>query len=202
MPRPRSLGKWSYSSLAVTGQLWMYPNDIHIRCTELLPLIQLGVESYGISILSSSSTNNLEPASVINLYREFRRMARIWRWMKCLKWAGYGMKKAPASEVTPGQLSVFCPACPQPGINIPDNWKDNQARYPPYYSFKNSDTYFFRWVYKWIFVADGNFKADHVRQKSTIEKIWLSEGGGMVPKREEYQAFLKTAIKRLTVSLH
>jgi hypothetical protein len=49
-------------------------------------------------------------------------------------------------------------------------------------------------------VADGNFKADHVRQKSDGENVWLSEGGGMVPKREEYMAFLKTAIERLTVS--
>ena len=164
--------------------------------------LELKATAYQFYHLLQRITNPLEPASVVNLYREFRRMTRIWCWMKRLKWAGYGMKKAPASEVTPGQLSVFCPACPQPGINIPDNWKDNQARYPPYYSFKNSDTYFFRWVYKRIFVADGNFKADHVRQKSAIENVWLSEGGGMVPKREEYQAFLKTAIERLTVSLH
>jgi hypothetical protein len=50
-----------------------------------------------------------------------------------------------------------------------------------------------------MFVADGNFKADHVRQKSAGENVWLSEGGGMVPKRDEYLAFLKTAIERLTV---
>ena len=46
-----------------------------------------------------------------------------------------------------------------------------------------------------MFVADGNFKADHVRQKTAVQNVWLSEGGGMVPKREEYMAFLKTAIK-------
>ena len=57
-----------------------------------------------------------------------------------------------------------------------------------------------RWVYKRVFVADGNFKADHVRQKKTDADVWLSEGGGMIPKRDEYQAFLKNAIERLTVS--
>lgn len=51
-----------------------------------------------------------------------------------------------------------------------------------------------------MFVADGNFKADHVRQKNVNGDVWLSEGGGMIPKREEYLAFLKTAIERLTVS--
>jgi hypothetical protein len=48
-------------------------------------------------------------------------------------------------------------------------------------------------------VADGNFKADHVRQKNVDGDVWLSEGGGMIPKRDEYQDFLRTAIERLTV---
>jgi hypothetical protein len=51
-------------------------------------------------------------------------------------------------------------------------------------------------------VADGNFKADHVRQKKEAGDVWLSEGGGMIPKRDEYEAFLKTAIERVTVSHH
>lgn len=57
-----------------------------------------------------------------------------------------------------------------------------------------------RWVYKRIFVADGNFKADHVRQTNDVDDVWLSEGSGMIPKREEYFSFLATAIERLTVS--
>lgn len=60
---------------------------------------------------------------------------------------------------------------------------------------------FFRWVYKRIFVADGNFKADHVRQKNEVDDVWLSEGSGMIPKRQEYFSFLATAIERLTVSI-
>jgi hypothetical protein len=50
-----------------------------------------------------------------------------------------------------------------------------------------------------MFVADGNFKADHVRQSKATGDVWLSEGGGMIPKRDEYFAFLKTAIEKLTV---
>jgi Ethanolamine utilization protein EutJ (predicted chaperonin) len=58
---------------------------------------------------------------------------------------------------------------------------------------------FFRWVYKRFFVADGNFKADHVRQQNTSD-LWLSEGSGMFSNREEYKTFLKGALERLTVS--
>jgi hypothetical protein len=52
-----------------------------------------------------------------------------------------------------------------------------------------------------MLVADGNFKADHVRQKNAGGDVWLSEGSGMIPKRDEYLDFLKTAIERPTVSV-
>lgn len=61
-------------------------------------------------------------------------------------------------------------------------------------------TNFSRWIYQRSFVADGNFKADHVRQRNAATDIWLSEGGGMTGKRSEYEAFLKSAIDRSTVS--
>lgn len=32
------------------------------------------------------------------------------------------------TEVQPGSLAIFCPACPQPGINLPENWKKDQKR--------------------------------------------------------------------------
>jgi hypothetical protein len=27
-----------------------------------------------------------------------------------------------------GDLAIFCPACPQPGINLPKNWKEDDKR--------------------------------------------------------------------------
>ena len=49
-----------------------------------------------------------------------------------------------------------------------------------------------------MLVADGNFKADHVRQQSDGD-VWLLDGGGMSANREEYFSFLASAIERLTV---
>ena len=48
-------------------------------------------------------------------------------------------------------------------------------------------------------MADGNFRANHVWQTHPSNDVWLSEGSGMFPKREEYFAFLKNAMERLTV---
>jgi hypothetical protein len=70
----------------------------------------------------------MAPSEVPDLYREFRRMSRIWRWMKKLKWAGYSGTNKKVQEVGRGDLAIFCPACPQPGINLPENWKEDSAR--------------------------------------------------------------------------
>lgn len=48
-------------------------------------------------------------------------------------------------------------------------------------------------------MADGNFKADHVKQK-VDDDIWLHDGGGMVPNQKEYSNFLKKAFETPTVS--
>lgn len=90
--------------------------------------LELKATAYQFYHMLKRLTNPIAPAEVVDLYREFRRMSRIWRWMKRLKWAGYGSTQSKVKDVKPGQLTVFCPACPQPGINIPDNWKDDPTR--------------------------------------------------------------------------
>jgi len=70
----------------------------------------------------------MAPAEVVNFYQALRRLSRTWRWMKKLKWAGFGHKQADAMTPAPGELSVFCPACPQPGINLAENWQSDPRR--------------------------------------------------------------------------
>ena len=43
-------------------------------------------------------------------------------------------------------------------------------------------------------MADGNFKADHVQQRSD-DDVWLMDGAGMSPNCEEYFTFLASAIE-------
>ena len=91
--------------------------------------LELKSSAYHFYHLLKRMTCPMAPDTVVDLYREFRRMSRIWRWMKRLKWAGYGNHDKKANEVKDGELAVFCPTCPQPGVNIPDNWKSDPARY-------------------------------------------------------------------------
>jgi len=130
------------------------------------------------------STDPMNPSGVLNVLHEFRRMTRLWRWMKKLKWAGYGHNHRNPMDATNGELANFCPACPQDGKNIPDDWQ------------KRADAF----LYRIQLAADGNFKADHVRCYRAGQDVWLIDGGGMAPNRKEYTTFLSKHHNIPTVS--
>jgi hypothetical protein len=50
-------------------------------------------------------------------------VSRQWRDLKNRKWFGFGHDLD--TEPGNGALALFCPACPQPGINIPDDWRSH-----------------------------------------------------------------------------
>ena len=58
---------------------------------------------------------------------------------------------------------------------------------------------FIRYIFQWVVVADGNFKADHVWEKTPSQDIWLLEGSGMIPAQEQYKWFLEIAMEQHTV---
>jgi len=51
-------------------------------------------------------------------------MIREWRHLKMLKRAGRGHDPPGVLATTEGECAVLCPACPQPGKNLPRNWRD------------------------------------------------------------------------------
>lgn len=73
-------------------------------------------------------TSAIAPDGVPNKYQELRRLSREWRWLKQLKWAGYGSTQADITRPTPGELTLFCPACPQPHINLPSDWEKDKNK--------------------------------------------------------------------------
>ena len=91
--------------------------------------LELKASAYSFYHLFRRLTMPMAPAEVANLYNEFRRMTRLWRWMKKLKWAGYGHNGKSTTDIKAGELAIFCPACPQPGVNLPPDWKEDVNRY-------------------------------------------------------------------------
>lgn len=43
--------------------------------------------------------------------------------MKYRKWHGFA--HSPSEDVPPGGLALFCAACPQPGVNLPEGWEQD-----------------------------------------------------------------------------
>ena len=64
-------------------------------------------------------TNPAFPQSVPNRYNEFRRATRQWRNLKLRKWYGFGHRLLSPMN---GSMALFCAACPQPGVNLPDDY--------------------------------------------------------------------------------
>ncbi|KAF8449390.1 hypothetical protein L210DRAFT_3609680 [Boletus edulis BED1] len=130
-------------------------------------------------------TSNIFPHLVPNRYRELLRVSRIWRLLKLLKWKGFGHRNR---EPKQGELALFCPSCPQPGINC--NPTDEEVS---------------SWKYTRTLVMDGNFKAKHMHDKRPEDQIWLMDGLAYMVGRSEYQSYLKAThhpLERSTCNNH
>lgn len=56
-------------------------------------------------------------------YKEFLRMTRQYRHLMMLKRKGVALAVGKLQSIKQGDLALVCPACPHPGINLPDNWE-------------------------------------------------------------------------------
>ncbi|KAI6160720.1 hypothetical protein EDD17DRAFT_1421617, partial [Pisolithus thermaeus] len=118
-------------------------------------------------------TNNAFPERVPDRYRELMRVSWLWRDLKHRKWFGFGhdAEKGPGD----GGLALFCPACPQPGLNLPADWK---VRY-------DRDTVMRQYV------IDGNFTAQHMKMNKPELDVALSDGKGYMVSEGPYQNHLQ-----------
>ena len=55
-----------------------------------------------------------------------QRASCQWRDLQSRMQSGLGQQGGPSSD---GAMAVFCPVCPQPGINLPEDWKTKYNQY-------------------------------------------------------------------------
>ena len=60
------------------------------------------------------------------------RASHLWRDLKARINSGLGHDTK--TELQPGSLAIFCPACPQPGINLSKDWENDEKRCVSLYS--------------------------------------------------------------------
>lgn len=96
-----------------------------------------------------------------------------------------------------GKLASFCPACPQPGINLPEDWKDEPNRYLTHSLVAIFEiSLCFRELFIRLGAVDGNFKADHMTPKNEDDDVHLTEGEGFMTAAGPYAEHLKDATAR------
>ncbi|KAH9016367.1 hypothetical protein EDB84DRAFT_1276902 [Lactarius hengduanensis] len=121
-----------------------------------------------------SLTSRMFPSLVPNMYKQLLRTSRQWRDLKSRMEQGLGHQ---SEEAAPdGSMAIFCPACPQPGINLPNDWK---TRYEPNELIRT-------------FIMDGNFSAEHMRHRSGERDVALSAGMAFMANPELYRAHLRS----------
>ena len=82
-------------------------------------------------------TSNVFPETAMDRYRELMRALRQWRDLTSRRRAGLPFDRT--VELRPGSLALFCPACPQPGVNLPVNWREDPEQYvSSFHSFAHS----------------------------------------------------------------
>jgi hypothetical protein len=84
---------------------------------------------------------------------------------------------------TPGVQAIFCPSCPQPGINLPPDWRNLP-----------------NWVTRRTITVDGNFHADHIKMRRQDRDIMLTNGQGYMAEELEYKEYLNVVKERPVVS--
>jgi Kyakuja-Dileera-Zisupton transposase len=84
---------------------------------------------------------------------------------------------------SPGSSTIFCPSCPQPGINLPSNWSDLPD-----------------WITRRTITVDGNFHADHIKMRRPDLDIMLTNGQGFMVEDGRYKEYLSVAKEPRVVS--
>ncbi|KAG1882456.1 hypothetical protein F4604DRAFT_1879500 [Suillus subluteus] len=124
-------------------------------------------------------TSSIFPLMVPDHYRELMRTARQWRQCKLYKWHGFAHKD---DEPKAGDLTLFCPACPQLGINL--DLSTGTTTQP-------DDTP--SWLFTRTLVMDGNFKAEHLHPVNPSDEVPLMDGLAFMVGDERYKSHLSIA---------
>jgi hypothetical protein len=109
-------------------------------------------------------------------------MVRVNRQMRKLEWSKRFGSIYNKSSI-PTNMTIFCPACPQPGINLPPDWT-----LLPKWSVRRTNT------------MDGNFVADLIKPRRPDLDVKLTNGQGFMADDLQYQDYLKVAKERPIVS--
>ncbi|KAJ3816542.1 hypothetical protein F5880DRAFT_1626477 [Lentinula raphanica] len=94
----------------------------------ILTSLQGKVTTYDFYAGLEKLTDNTGVKNIKDCYKAFSHMMKEWRHLKMAKRAGRGNNGTRTlAETSAGEMGVACIACPRPGVNLPENWKEVAA---------------------------------------------------------------------------
>lgn len=118
-------------------------------------------------------------------------VVRQWRHLKLLQRGGRAHDPEGVDGTKEGSLAVECPACPQPGRNLPEGWEDLPPEQRCVISVRlrcPSDAVL-RWLYTLYLSVDANFK---LRSKDRgAQDVYLGPGWAYVVEETKYKDHIK-----------
>ncbi|TFK60138.1 hypothetical protein BDN72DRAFT_872951 [Pluteus cervinus] len=121
-------------------------------------------------------TDNTGVRPARNRYRAFLTMVREYRHLKALKRARRGHHKTGVDGTRLGECAVLCPACPQPGINLPSGWENLPLEK--------------RWIYRLFLGIDANFRLKRRDVSSEAADPSLNKGWAYFVEQKAYSQHL------------
>ncbi|KAJ7707095.1 hypothetical protein B0H16DRAFT_1746660 [Mycena metata] len=119
-------------------------------------------------------------------YPELLRMVRQWRHLQMLKRAGRGHDPSGVNGTAPGALAVDCPACPRPGVNLPEDWENASPED--------------RFLYFLFIALDACFRLKRRMVSSELCDPGLGTGWAYFVEQEPYRAYLLTRTNETEMS--
>ncbi|KAJ7846652.1 hypothetical protein B0H13DRAFT_1646562, partial [Mycena leptocephala] len=113
-------------------------------------------------------------------YHEWIRMCREYWHLMLLKRGARAMAydSSGAQGTKPGELAIECPACPRPGINLPEGWEDT----PPAKQH----------LYMLFLAFDACFRLKRRLVSSELKDPGLGTGWAYMVENEPYREYLRT----------
>ena len=102
-------------------------------------------------------------------------------------------------------MAIFCALSVQPGINLPDTWREYENRCVTRHKFNlialTDLTYCFSDVlFMRGFIMDRNFQAEHVKMRNPENDVPHSKGSGFMVSRVPYELHLQAAFEQWQVN--
>ncbi|KAJ3537962.1 hypothetical protein NMY22_g5368 [Coprinellus aureogranulatus] len=128
-------------------------------------------------LFPATTTNPRTAATFRNRNKAWLRMVREWRHVRLLKRKGRGHIADGIQNPAPGDCAVLCPACPYPGINMPEKLDDIPLSE--------------RWLFAVFIAIDANFRLRRKDVSSDSVDPTLNAGRAYVVNEREFREHLE-----------